>query len=364
MLLGCSGSVATVKLPEMVVALHKAGYEVRVVLSSDAAIHFFIMSYDRDRASWKEFMDIGGYGLVLSDRDEWSDWRKVGDPVLHIELRKWADVFVMAPASANTLAKCKLGLCDSLLLSVYRAWDFDNKPVICAPAMNTLMLANLNKQMTTEYGMTRQADVRVGGDTVGGEYTDNFSGAQMVIIDDEEKELACGDVGKGAMASVDKICKTVAVKLSATGAPTAAATAAATAVGGDESTSITHPTLQSGWVRKYTWNPFLRVKYFWRYSRFCSLYRTQILYFSVIVTSVATGIGVVWLMKEYGQWQFMRELDEHKSKMVEKFRTKADHYASKLPESLAGKARQYAEKAALKAESQRIPKMAVSMENE
>ena len=47
-------------------------------------------------------MKIGGYGLILSDRDEWSGWKRVGDPVLHIDLRKWADVFLLAPASAAT----------------------------------------------------------------------------------------------------------------------------------------------------------------------------------------------------------------------------------------------------------------------
>ena len=39
------------------------------------------------------------------DEEEWREWRAVGDPVLHIELRRWADVMVIAPLSANTLAK-------------------------------------------------------------------------------------------------------------------------------------------------------------------------------------------------------------------------------------------------------------------
>jgi phosphopantothenoylcysteine synthetase/decarboxylase len=49
--------------------------------------------------------------------------------VLHIELRKWADVLVVAPLSANTLAKVAGGLCDNLLTSVVRAWDF-SKPFL------------------------------------------------------------------------------------------------------------------------------------------------------------------------------------------------------------------------------------------
>lgn len=42
---------------------------------------------------------------VFSDSDEWNVWSKRGDPVLHIDLAKWADVFLLAPLDANTLAK-------------------------------------------------------------------------------------------------------------------------------------------------------------------------------------------------------------------------------------------------------------------
>lgn len=42
---------------------------------------------------------------TLDDVGEWRMWEKKGDPVLHIELRRWADIFVIAPLSANTLAK-------------------------------------------------------------------------------------------------------------------------------------------------------------------------------------------------------------------------------------------------------------------
>lgn len=49
-------------------------------------------------------------------------WEKRGDPVLHIELRKWANIMLIAPLSANTLAKLSNGLCDNLLTLVCRAW--------------------------------------------------------------------------------------------------------------------------------------------------------------------------------------------------------------------------------------------------
>ena len=61
-----------------------------------------------------------------------------GDPVLHIALRQWADLLIVAPLDANTLAKFALGLSDNFLTCVFRAWDF-SRPVVLAPAMNTLM---------------------------------------------------------------------------------------------------------------------------------------------------------------------------------------------------------------------------------
>ncbi|MFN9980215.1 MAG: flavoprotein [bacterium] len=56
-------------------------------------------------------------------------------------IRKWADLMVVCPLSANTMAKFVNGICDNLLTCVYRAWDF-KKPVIIAPAMNTFMFEN------------------------------------------------------------------------------------------------------------------------------------------------------------------------------------------------------------------------------
>jgi len=50
-------------------------------------------------------------------------WKKRGDPVLHIELKKWADCLLIAPLSANTLAKLSNGLSDNLLTLICRAWS-------------------------------------------------------------------------------------------------------------------------------------------------------------------------------------------------------------------------------------------------
>lgn len=66
--------------------------QVRVVTTKHAQ-HFFKLA------------DISGKVHIFSDEAEWTSWTQRGDPVLHIELSKWADVFVIAPLDANTLAK-------------------------------------------------------------------------------------------------------------------------------------------------------------------------------------------------------------------------------------------------------------------
>lgn len=99
---------------------------------------------------------------------------------MHIELRQWADVAVVAPLSAHTLAKLAHGLCDDVLTSALRAWDY-RKPLILAPAMNTYMW---------EHPLTSQQLSVVA----------SFGCVQVVrpVV----KELACGDVGRGALAPV------------------------------------------------------------------------------------------------------------------------------------------------------------------
>src|SRR5207249_4147638 len=64
-----------------------------------------------------------------------------GDEVLHIQLRRWAELFLIAPLDANTLAKLASGLSDNCLTCVWRAWE-PSRPVVLAPAMNTLMWEN------------------------------------------------------------------------------------------------------------------------------------------------------------------------------------------------------------------------------
>ena len=89
-LLGCTGSVATIKVHEIAGQLMALGFEVQVV-ATNCAKHFVNNNLVNVR--------------VWTDEDEWAMWKERGDPVLHVELRKWADVLLIAPLDANTMAK-------------------------------------------------------------------------------------------------------------------------------------------------------------------------------------------------------------------------------------------------------------------
>uniref|UniRef100_A0A3Q3J067 Flavoprotein domain-containing protein n=1 Tax=Monopterus albus TaxID=43700 RepID=A0A3Q3J067_MONAL len=101
-LVGVTGSVAALKLPLLVSQLlHLPGVDVRVVTTENAK-HF----YNPEEVSVN----------IYSDKDEWELWTQRSDPVLHIELRRWADLLVIAPLDANTLGKIASGICDNLLV--------------------------------------------------------------------------------------------------------------------------------------------------------------------------------------------------------------------------------------------------------
>lgn len=175
-LIGCTGSVATIKLPLLVQKLQETIPTVAIkVIVTQHAEHFFSAA------------DLPKEVPVLRDQDEWDSWKGRGDPVLHIELGKWADLFVIAPLDANSLAKMAGGLCDNLLLCTARAWDLGGKPFFFAPAMNTRMwehpVTGQQVQVLRSWGLREIPCVA--------------------------KTLMCGDTGQGAMAEVDTIVGTV-----------------------------------------------------------------------------------------------------------------------------------------------------------
>ncbi|XP_054369404.1 phosphopantothenoylcysteine decarboxylase isoform X1 [Mirounga angustirostris] len=167
-LVGVTGSVAALKLPLLVSRLLDIpGLEVAVV-TTERAKHFYSPQ------------DIPV--TLYSDADEWEMWKCRSDPVLHIDLRRWADLMLVAPLDANTLGKVASGICDNLLTCVIRAWDC-RKPLLFCPAMNTVMW---------EHPITAQ---QVG----------QLKAFGYVEIPCVAKKLVCGDQGLGAMAEVGTI---------------------------------------------------------------------------------------------------------------------------------------------------------------
>lgn len=205
-ILGLTGSVASIKAEDLISSLASIPREevdldhpnadiipaVKVV-ATKAAKHFFDWDMAIENCAGK------GAGVYFyDDEDDWREWKKVGDPVLHIELRRWADIMVVAPCSANTLAKMANGLCDDLLSCIVRAWDFNDpyKRMVIAPAMNTMMWES---PFTRKHLATL---VELGGGTMDDQN-------RVVIVGPVEKTLACGDVGNGAMAAPADIMKVV-----------------------------------------------------------------------------------------------------------------------------------------------------------
>ena len=187
LLIGFTGSVASVKFKELITQIQvKDRFEIKVVLTQCA--QRFI--------SKEDISSVGlGTGDVYTDSDEWTEWEKIGDPVVHIDLAKWANVLLVAPLTANTLAKFANGLCDNLLTCVFRAWSFSEKMVVLAPAMNTQMWLNPFTERHLD------AILRL---------IPPYCGRGCVhICQPVEKRLACGDTGIGAMAEVDTIALTL-----------------------------------------------------------------------------------------------------------------------------------------------------------
>ncbi len=121
-LIGISGGIAAYKVCEVISALAKQGFEVRAILTQAAQAFITPLTVS-----------------TLCRHPAYTDdmfWQATHDRPLHIELGEWADLFVLAPLTANTLAKLVYGMADNLLNNTVLA---STCPVLLAPAMNTDM---------------------------------------------------------------------------------------------------------------------------------------------------------------------------------------------------------------------------------
>jgi phosphopantothenoylcysteine decarboxylase len=183
-LLGVTGSVAAIKTQEIIDCIREEEKNDDIKL---------IVIFSRGSEMFTDKAQIRGADFIYSDNAEYlpgNRWSNKGDPVMHIELRKWADVLVIAPLTAHTMAKMANGLCDTLLTCIVRAWDYKRfKPILLFPAMNTAMW---------EHPLTRK-------------HVETLTNVmQAVVIEPlSEKVLACGDVGPGALPPPREIARLV-----------------------------------------------------------------------------------------------------------------------------------------------------------
>ena len=164
-LLGVSGGIAAYKSPELVRRLREQGAEVRVVLT-DAARAF---------VTPLTLQAVSGHTIPAGVLDPASE-----QGMNHIELAKWADLVLIAPATANVISRLATGMADELLTTLCLATP---SPVALAPAMNQQMYLHPATQANLQ--TLAQRGVQLWGPA---------SGSQ-----------ACGDVGPGRMLNPDEL---------------------------------------------------------------------------------------------------------------------------------------------------------------
>jgi len=167
-ILAVSAGIAAYKTVELVSQLKKQGAQVNVVLTAKAEKFVSPLS-----------LEVISENQVLSGSQKW------GADIQHIELAKKADLILIAPATANTIAKLANGISDEILFDTVLA---SNAPKIIAPAMNTNMWQNPIVQ----------------------ENLNKLKDQGYIVIDPEEGMLACKTYGLGRLASLENIINQVA----------------------------------------------------------------------------------------------------------------------------------------------------------
>lgn len=173
-LLGVSASISAYKAADIVSQLKKKNIDVEVIMTQNSTKIIPELTLQ-----------------VLSKNKVHTDVMLEENPleINHIDLVKRADLFVIAPASANIIGKIANGIADDMLSTT--AMAVHDMPKLVAPAMNTYMYEN--PAMVANLSKLEQYDYE--------------------LIEPKTSLLACGDYGKGALADVDVIVEAIANKL-------------------------------------------------------------------------------------------------------------------------------------------------------
>jgi phosphopantothenoylcysteine synthetase/decarboxylase len=165
-LLGVCGGIAAYKACELVRRLREGGHEVQVVMTEAATRFVTPLTFE-----------------TLSARPvATSLWGGADPSIEHIRLARWPDVIAIAPATANTIARLAHGMADDLLSTVVLA-SLASVPVVLAPAMNTAMWDN----PLVQRNLALLAEID--------------AGRRYRFVTPAEKQLACGEIGVGALAA-------------------------------------------------------------------------------------------------------------------------------------------------------------------
>ena len=163
-LLGVTGSISVYKSLELIRLFIKSGAEVRVLMSESAKKFITPLTFET----------ISMNKVLHHETESWDN------DLNHIKIGDWADVFVIAPASANTIAKLSQGISDNLLLQT--ALAYSREKLIC-PAANTNMINNPIITLSL----------------------DNLALANYTIMNTQTKLLACNTKGDGALIDIEEI---------------------------------------------------------------------------------------------------------------------------------------------------------------
>jgi len=185
-LIGITGGIASYKSCELIRLFVRGGYPVKVIMT-EAATKFVSPLVFQELSQNPVYVDM--FSLIKEEN------------IQHISLSQWADLCVIAPASANTLSKIAYGICDNLLTTVVSALDKDTK-VLLAPAMNENMWKNPiiveNVKKLSAIGGKINLPARLAAKRAG-------KAGKYLIIPPPKGELACGVYGEGRMPEVKDI---------------------------------------------------------------------------------------------------------------------------------------------------------------